>query len=207
MSLLAAPKEIEISDILRKTPKTFVVSLVFCCFLLMMLDGLDFSAITFAAPLMAKEWHVSAKLFGVVFSAALFGQMAGSIIFGWLGDRKGRRTVLLISAASFSVLTMLTPLMTSINSVLILRFVTGIGLGGAIPAAIVLTNEFAPKGQGVRWVTVMFTGFSLGATAGGALAAWVLPWGGWRALFYIGGALPLIVTVFGYFTLPESIRF
>jgi AAHS family 4-hydroxybenzoate transporter-like MFS transporter len=175
--------------------------------MVMLFDGLDLAVITYAAPALMKAWSIPPKMFGVVFSAAIFGIMVGSFLFGYLGDRLGRKTTLLISTAWFSVFTLATIWAWDYDSLLVLRFIAGVGLGGAVPQAIVLVSEFAPKGSGAKWVTVMFTGFSVGAMAGGLLAAWLLPIFGWEALFVVGGVVPMLWALIAVWQLPESMRF
>ncbi len=198
---------IDISRILQHPPRKFVANLIIWTFCVMLFDGFDIAAITYTAPDMMKQWQISPKMFGVIFSAAIFGIMIGSFVFGYIGDKIGRKKTLFISTAWFSLFTLATVFAFSYESLLLLRFIAGVGLGGAVPQAIVLVSEYAPKGSGVKWVTVMFTGFSIGATLGGILAAWLLPLFGWKSMFIVGGVIPLVVSVISYYLLPESIRF
>jgi AAHS family 4-hydroxybenzoate transporter-like MFS transporter len=201
------PQVIDISQLLEKPSNSFVANLLGWTFFVMLLDGYDFAAIAFAAPDLIREWHVDASLFGMVFSAGIFGIMLGSILFGYLGDKLGRRKSLFFSCVWFGLLTLATSLATSLNGLLWLRFIAGVGIGGAVPLAIVLVSEYAPKGSKVKWVTIMFTGYSIGGAVGGLLASWLLPHFGWKSIFVVGGILPLIAGIAAITRIPESIRF
>ena len=107
----------------------------------------------------------------------------------------------------FGVCTFLTARSDSVTELLIFRFITGLGLGGGMPNAIALTAEYCPENRRATLVMIMFTGFSLGAAAGGALAAALIPHFGWRSLWYVGGVLPLLLLPLQFVALPESIRF
>ncbi len=182
-------------------------SIAIWCALLVTLDGFDNSAINFVAPTIIKEWNVPAPSFGPVFGAGLFGLMLGALASGPIADRYGRKIVILASTLVFSVFALATTLAHSINELYVLRFLTGIGVGGLMPNSIALTAEYAPKRIRATAVSIMFLGFPLGAGAGGFIGAPLIPRFGWQAMFVLGGVLPLILTPVVFFALPESIRF
>jgi MFS transporter, AAHS family, 4-hydroxybenzoate transporter len=177
------------------------------CAVLVALDGFDNGAINFVAPVIVKEWHAAAPSFGPVFGAGLFGLMLGALASGPIADRHGRKFVVLVSTLVFGVFALATTLAQSIDQLYVLRFLTGIGVGGLMPTSIALTAEYAPKRIRATVVAVMFLGFPLGAGAGGFIGAAIIPRFGWQAMFVLGGALPLILLPIAFFALPESIRF
>jgi AAHS family 4-hydroxybenzoate transporter-like MFS transporter len=200
---------IDISQIIdiRKKIDGFVVNLLFWTFLIVLIDGFDFGAISYAAPVLIKQWHVDAKIFGGVFSAGLFGLLVGAVLFGYLGDRIGRKKAIILSMVEFAFFTLATMFCSSTSSLMWVRFIAGVGLGGANPLSIVLVNEYAPKHSLGKWVTIMFTGFSIGGALAGLLAAWLIPNYGWKSIFIIGGILPILAAIGVFFWLPESLRY
>jgi AAHS family 4-hydroxybenzoate transporter-like MFS transporter len=185
----------------------FAIALIFSTWLVMLTDGYELSALAFAAPSLIKAWHIERSALGPVFGANIFGIMVGSILFGYIGDRIGRKRAILFGACCYGLLTLATIWTTQVNELLLLRFAAGIGIGGAVPNAFVLVSEFAPKRLRATWVTLMFTGYTLGAGFGGAVAVWLVPHFGWPAVFVVGGLAPLIVAAALAFVMPESLRF
>jgi AAHS family 4-hydroxybenzoate transporter-like MFS transporter len=177
------------------------------CFVLVTLDGFDNGAVNFAAPTIVKEWGVAMPTFTTVFSAGLFGLMIGALCSGPLADRFGRKLVLLSSTLIFSVFALATSLVHSIDQLWMLRFLTGIGVGGLMPNSIALTAEYAPRRIRATVVAIMFLGFPLGAGAPGWIGPALIPSFGWQGMFILGGVLPLILLPIAVFVLPESIRF
>jgi AAHS family 4-hydroxybenzoate transporter-like MFS transporter len=137
----------------------------------------------------------------------LFGLMLGALIFGPLADRIGRKNVITLSVFIFGIFTLLTVTAESINQLIMYRFLTGLGLGGAMPNIISLTSEYSPKRIRSTMVAVMFIGLPLGGVLGGFLSARMISSSGWQSLFYLGGSLPILLAIVLLFVLPESIRF
>ena len=181
--------------------------IVLLCALVAMLDSFDTQAIAFVAPVIASAWGLPVSSFGAVFGAGLAGLMLGALAFGPAADRYGRRRVIIATTALFGVLTLLTAWSQSLTMLLVLRFLTGLGLGGAMPNIIALTAEYAPARSRATTVSLMFCGFPLGAVLGGFLAAKMIPALGWESTFWLGGALPLLLVPVLAAWLPESIRF
>lgn len=181
--------------------------IVLLCALIAMLDGFDTQVIAFVAPVIASMWGLPVSSFGAVFGAGLAGLMLGALIFGPAADRFGRRRVTIVTTALFGLFTLLTAWSSSLSMLLVLRFVTGLGLGGAMPNIIALTAEFAPARSRATMISLMFCGFPLGAVLGGLLAARMIPALGWESAFWVGGALPLLLLPVLIVWLPESIRF
>jgi MFS transporter, AAHS family, 4-hydroxybenzoate transporter len=185
----------------------FAIFLILSTWLVMLTDGYELSALAFAAPSLIKAWHIERSALGPVFGANIFGIMVGSILFGYIGDKIGRKRAILFGACWYGLLTLSVAWATQIPELLWLRFAAGIGIGGAVPNAFVLVSEFAPKRLRATWVTMMFTGYTLGAGFGGAVAVWLVPHYGWSAVFIVGGVAPLIVAASLAFVMPESLRF
>jgi AAHS family 4-hydroxybenzoate transporter-like MFS transporter len=177
------------------------------CALIVFLDGFDTQAIGYVAPAIIKSFHVSRSSLSPVFSASLVGLMLGALIGGPVADRFGRRPVLLIGLLFFGVMSLLTATAQSVQSLLILRLLTGLGLGCVMPNAIALTSEFAPERVRSTAVMVMFCGFSLGAALGGLVAAGLIQDFGWQSVFIVGGVLPCVAAIVAWRYLPESVRF
>lgn len=181
--------------------------ITFLCGLVMFLDGFDTQSISYMAPLIGKEWHLSHELLGPIFCSALGGLLIGYLFFSPLSDKFGHRRVMLISIVAFGAFTLVTIFTTNVTELIGLRFITGIGLGSAMPSAVGLTSEFTPKRFRATFVLAIYCGFSLGFVAAGAVAAWLLPLYGWRSLLWVGAVTPLGLAVFIYLLLPESLDF
>jgi AAHS family 4-hydroxybenzoate transporter-like MFS transporter len=185
----------------------FQVKLLLTCATVLFLDGFDTTAIGYVAPALAKEWHIGKEALGPVFSAGLFGLMIGALLFGPLADRIGRKKIIVLSTLAFGIGTLVTSLVNDVSVLLAIRFLTGLGLGGAMPNTVALTSEFSPHRRRATMVMVMFVGFSIGAALGGLLAAALIPQFGWRSVFVVGGAAPLVLVPILIGRLPESARY
>jgi AAHS family 4-hydroxybenzoate transporter-like MFS transporter len=177
------------------------------CAAVLFVDGFDVQAITYVAPAISREWSLARGSLGPTFSAGLFGVMLGALLFAPLADRIGRRRVIIWSCIAFGLCTLLTVWVNSLTSLLVLRFFTGLGLGSALPNAIGLASEYAPQKRRASIVMFVASGISLGAIAAGMAAAQLMATLGWRALFVVGGVLPLLLAAALIRWLPESIRF
>jgi MFS transporter, AAHS family, 4-hydroxybenzoate transporter len=185
----------------------FHIRLLLICAAVLFLDGFDTQAIGYVAPALAKEWSLSKAALGPVFSAGLFGLMIGALVFGPLADRVGRKKIIIFSTAAFGLGAFATAFAQDVNTLLAIRFLTGLGLGGAMPNAIALTSEYNPQRRRATMVMIMFCGFSIGAALGGLLAADLIPRLGWRSVFIVGGVAPLLLVPLLGWGLPESVRF
>ncbi|NBA83759.1 MFS transporter [Pseudomonas putida] len=180
---------------------------VFLGFLIIALDGLDVAIIGFIAPQLKSDWGLDAQSLGPVLSAALIGLALGALIAGPLADRYGRKAVLLCSVLLFGLWTLVSAFSPNLEALVALRFLTGLGLGAAMPNASTLVSEYAPARSRSLLITLAFCGFSLGAAAGGFVSAWMIPNLGWRSVLALGGVLPLMVLPLLYWRLPESVTF
>ncbi|HEY0926128.1 MFS transporter [Brevundimonas sp.] len=177
------------------------------CFIIAMLDGFDTQSIAFVAPKIAEDWGLAPSAFGPIFAIGLLGLTVGAFTLSPAADRFGRKTVILISTFIFGLFALLTAFATSMNELLIYRFITGIGLGAAMPNIIALTSEYGPARLRATLVTVMFCGFPLGSTIGGLVSTWLIAEFDWHSVFVVGGVLPLLLLPVLWFALPESVRF
>jgi AAHS family 4-hydroxybenzoate transporter-like MFS transporter len=177
------------------------------CFLIVLLDGFDTAAIGYIAPSLVNEWGVSKPMLAPVLSAALFGLAAGALASGPIADRLGRRRVLIATVFLFGLATLASAFATDIVQLSVLRFVTGLGLGAAMPSAVTLMSEYSPTSRRSMLTNLMFCGFPLGAAFGGFLAAWMIPHWGWQSVLVLGGVVPLLLAVALALLLPESVRF
>ncbi|WP_439686482.1 4-hydroxybenzoate transporter [Cupriavidus oxalaticus] len=184
----------------------FQWGILILCFLIVAADGFDTAAIGFVAPALTSEWSVSKIDLGPVLSAALIGLAIGALVAGPTADRYGRKRVLLLSVVAFGALSLACAYASSLNELLVLRFLTGVGLGAAMPNATTLLSEYAPASRRGFLVNVMFCGFTLGAAGGGLAAAALIPEFGWRSVFIVGGIAPLLLA-FALLALPESVRY
>src|SRR5438094_128791 len=175
--------------------------------LTIILDGLDNQLLAAAVPAMMREWHLQRSAFAFVLSSGLFGMMIGGAIGGYIGDRVGRRIALLGSVVSFGTLTLLVSFAGGVTSLTALRFLAGLGLGGAMPNAAALSSEYVPLRHRAFAVTLTVVCIPIGGTLAGMTGALVLPAYGWRALFLVGGILPLVLAALLFNVLPESPRF
>ncbi len=190
-----------------QTISRFQIGLLLMCASVLFVDGFDAQAIGYTAPSIVGEWHIDRTSLGPVFSAGLFGLMIGALLMGPLADRIGRKRIIVLSVLAFGLGTLATVLATDTQSLLFIRFATGLGLGGALPNAVALTAEYSPQRRRATMVMAMFAGFSVGAALGGLLAAAIIPAFGWRSVYVVGGVLPLLMVPWLAFKLPESLRF
>jgi AAHS family 4-hydroxybenzoate transporter-like MFS transporter len=199
---------VNITQAIDASPFTaFQVSAIGLCSLIGLLDGLDSQSIAVAAPLIADMLGIGRTALGPIFSAAVLGAMIGALTFGPLGDRFGRKRCLIVASVIFGVCTLLTAAATSYNALLLVRFVAGLGLGGATPCFIALASEYAPRRRRAMIASLIWASFPLGGTVGGFLNGFILARFGWPAIFLFGGVLPLIAAGALLIWLPESIRF
>ena len=181
--------------------------IVLLCFLIVFLDGLDTAAMGFIAPALSLEWGIDRASLGPVMSAALIGMVFGALGSGPLADRFGRKGVLVSAVFLFGVFSLLSAWSTSLDQLLVLRLLTGLGLGAAMPNATTLLSEYTPERLKSLLVTSMFCGFNLGMACGGFVSARMIPLLGWQSLLLLGGVLPLGLTLVLWLWLPESARF
>lgn len=181
--------------------------LIALCFIVVALDGMDIALMGFIAPTLKASWGVTNHQLGAVISAALIGLALGAMVAGPLADRYGRRVMILLSVLFFGLWTLATAMAQNIEQMMVFRFLTGLGLGAAMPNVGTLVAEYAPERRRSFIITVVFCGFTFGAASGGFAASWLLPRYDWHSVMFMGGVLPLLVLPFLLRGLPESVRF
>src|SRR5580765_5820044 len=204
----AAPRVIDVQALIDAEPVSSLQKrLLFLCFLVIAIDGFDTAIIGFIAPAIRTEWRLGVAQLGPLFAAGLLGLMLGAFAVGPLADRRGRKTMLVVSMVLFGVASLASAFSGGLVSLIVWRFMTGLGLGGAMPMTITLASEFCPAARRSSLVTLMFCGFTIGSAMGGFIAARVLPEFGWRILLLGGGAAPLLLVPVLSALMPESVRF
>lgn len=181
--------------------------LVVLCFIIVAVDGMDVAIMGFVAPSILADWHVSRPAFGMVMAAAPMGLAVGALFAGPSSDWLGRRKVLLVSVLIFGICSLLTALTHNPQQMALLRFLTGLGLGAAMPNTTTLLSEYVPERSKAFLIGTMFTGFNLGSAVIGFVAAYLIPRHGWHSVLVFGGVLPLVLLPILFFLLPESARF
>lgn len=179
---------------------------IICCFLVVLLDGFDTAAIGFIAPAISENWQLSAGDLAPLFGSGLLGLTAGALLCGPLSDRFGRKCIIIFCVALFGLFSLLSAFSTSLEMLIVLRFLTGLGLGGAMPNTITMTSEYLPTRRRGGLVTMMFCGFTLGSALGGVVSAQLVAMIGWEGILVLGGVLPLLLAVALIPMLPESPR-
>jgi len=199
---------LNVSEIIDQRPMgAFQIWTVILGGLVLVLDGFDSLTITYVTPSIAEGMHIPVARFDIVLTASLIGLMAAALTSGPIADRWGRKWPVILSTLSFAVFSLLSANASTRGELVALRFLTGIGLGGAMPNVVALASEYIPKRLLPAIVPVLFVGMPLGGTLSGFASRAMIPVWGWRSVFLLGGILPLAIAVVLIFALPESIQF
>lgn len=194
----------EISQNSMSRNQWFVILICIC---LNIIDGFDVMVMAFTAPSVSVEWALSGAQIGLLLSAGLFGMAAGSIFLAPQADKIGRRPLMLICLVIAGISMLLCAITQSHTVLALLRFITGVGIGGILASSNVLASEYA----NARWrslaVSLMSTGYGIGATLGGILSFAFIEHLGWCSVFLGGGVATLVMLVVGWFLLPESLDY
>jgi AAHS family 4-hydroxybenzoate transporter-like MFS transporter len=190
---------------LRLTRSHYEVFVI--CTLLVLIDGYDSASLTYAAPAMVGEINLPSGLLGPLFAAHLVGMVLGSGPSGLIADRRGRRPTILGATAVFGVFTLLTATASSFFEILVLRLLTGAGLGAAVSNIIAMVSEASPRRCRATVVSIVYSALPLGALVGGCSAVLLIRAFGWRSIFAIGGGLSLTLLMAASWRLPESVLF
>ncbi|MDH7798623.1 MULTISPECIES: MFS transporter [unclassified Beijerinckia] len=182
--------------------------LVFWCFIITLIDGYDISAAPAAGPFFVRDWHLaSPAALTFPFSATNFGVLFGAPLFGWVGDRYGRKIAIILSLVVFGLFTMLVAVSNSVEHLTWARFLTGFGVGGVVSNTISLNAEMAPRRVRATFIILMFIGTTLGGIFPPIVANTLVGTYDWPIIFWIGGILPLVIAALSFFILPESIKY
>lgn len=170
-------------------------------------DGADNQLLGTAIPAIMRDWQLARAAFAPALAVGMAGMIIGGAIAGLRGDRIGRKSALVTSVFLFGAATAGLAAVSGLHGLMIGRFLAGLGLGGAVPNAAALSAEFVPQRHRALAVTLTIVCIPLGGTVAGLLALRVLPTLGWRSLFLIGGAIPMITAFILTATLAESPRY
>lgn len=192
-------------DHARISGKQWVVLLV--SLFTALFDGYDTQGIAYVAPVMARDLHFSPALLGPIFSSGLAGLTLGAFVFGMLADKIGRKQAIIWPMAIFGIFSLATPWGWDVQSLVILRFIAGFGLGGTLPNVTAYVLEYSPRRRRALLVNSTAAFFAIGSIISGSLANILIPTLGWQWTFYIGGVVPLLSIVAVAIYLPESVRY
>jgi benzoate transport len=198
----------DVQRLIARGPLTsFQLVAIAVCIGLNMLDGFDILAMSFSASGVKADWGLQNSQLGALFSAGLVGMALGSLLLAPCADRWGRRRIILVSGVIAGLGMLGSVAARGFADLLMLRGLTGIGIGGTIASVAVVVSEYAPE----RWrgaaLAAYATGYPVGATLGGTLTALAIPRYGWRSAFAIGGAMSLVLLLIAWRRLPESLDF
>lgn len=184
--------------------RPFQLLIVALVMLALVIDGLDIQLLSLVTPVILKEWAVSRAAFGPAMAAALIGMAAGASCGGWLGDRHGRKAILVAATFLFGIGTMAASMTHDVATLGMLRFVSGLGFGAAAPNGVALASEWLPRRAQSAVVGLLAVATPFGGLVGAGAVLWLLPLGGWRGCFLACGALALLLGAAMILALPES---
>jgi len=185
----------------------YQISVIVICVAVLVLDGFDAVMIAYVAPALAGMLHLVPKQLGPLFAAGLGGLTVGAFLCGPAADKFGRKRVLIASVAVFGGFTLASALTTELSSLITMRFIAGLGLGGAGPSAMALIAEMCPRDRRSTQLAWLGCGIPLGGGIAGFVAAKMIPAYGWSSMFVVGGVLPLLLLVVIAARVPDSVRF
>jgi MFS transporter, AAHS family, 4-hydroxybenzoate transporter len=201
-------QSIDVTQIVDRQPVSrFLLGVIFLCTLVTLADGYNISVIAFAAPGIVKAWHLNRAALGPLFSSSLVAGLVGPFLFGTIGDRIGRRNSMIAAVLMIGIFGIVSGYCTSLVALVITRFVAGIGMSGALAVTVAAMNEFAPRRLRATFVTIVFSGTTIGSGLPGLVAPAILAEHGWQSLFFIGGVVPLVLALAVYLFLPETPKF
>ena len=178
------------------------------CTLIQMCDGYDVGSIGWAVPSLTHAWNIKPSAFALAFLWSNLGVMVGALVSGPIGDRFGRKPLLLLSVAIFGLASLASAFAPSLGFLAATRFFTGLGIAGGFTGTTALTGDYTPARLRATMIMVTFTGAPLGGFIGGQAVALLLHLGfGWPVIFIIGGVFPIVLILVMALWLPESPRF
>ncbi len=203
----AAGKTLDVAEFLQGLKfNRYHLQLLVLCSLVTFFDGQDFSALTYALPYIRDDMGIDDTMTGYVSSAAFLGQMIGSLVGSYLGDIFGRRPVIIWCTIGSAVMTALVGFAGSPEQLIVLRFISGLAIGGLLAPVWALSIESMPKSMRATSVTIIMMGFSFGGASAAPIANWVAPALGWQGIFWVCGAMTGAFALILMLTLPESTR-
>lgn len=176
------------------------------CLLCAVLEGFDIQAMGVAAPRLVPEFGLSPSQMGLVFSISNIGLVIGAAFGGWLADRVGRKPVFIGAVATFGVFTLGVALANNFAMLFVLRFLAGLGFGGALPNMMAMATELSAPGKRAQTAAIMFCGMPIGGGFSALVTQVLPPDMGWRALFVVGGVLPMLLVPALLLFMSETLR-
>jgi AAHS family 4-hydroxybenzoate transporter-like MFS transporter len=199
--------ELDVGELMQNRPLgRFQLATFALCVLTLFVNGLNFSSANVATPAILRTFDAQASAMSAVFGWSFVGFFVGSIVFGAIGDRYGRKAGAIGSVIAYSIPALLSASATSLEELAIYRGLAGLGIGGVIPNVVALLNETAPKAYRVTFVMAAFVGYSAGNAAMGAIATYI-PVLGWPMAFLVAGSAGFVLAAIQLLVLPESIPF
>jgi AAHS family 4-hydroxybenzoate transporter-like MFS transporter len=177
------------------------------CTLVQICDGYDINSVGVTVPSLTHAWGLSGPAFTTAFLWSSIGIMVGALSAGPIGDRIGRKPLMIGALLIFGLASIGSAMAGSLFVLTVTRFFTGLGIGGAFPAAATLTGDYAPSRLRATLIMASFTGAPLGGFICGQLAGVLLPSFGWPSVYIVGGVVPLLMVLALVLWLPESPRF
>ena len=173
----------------------------------LLVEGFNTSAIGYIAPQITRLWHVPNGTLGTILTADMVGLLLGYLFLSPLSVRFGHKRMIIACTAAFGAATFLTITATHVPALLVFRFLTGIGVGGAMPSAVALTGEYFPERRRSTSITLIYIGFSLGQIAAGVVSGMLLERFGWQAVLAVGGLGTIALSALFAWMLPESLEY
>jgi AAHS family 4-hydroxybenzoate transporter-like MFS transporter len=185
----------------------WIILLVLIGAMVLITDGFDIATIGYIGPELVKHWALRREQLTPVLTAGTVGLLFGAPLLSFVGDRFGRKSAIMTGLLFFGLVSFATAAATSLNQIAILRFLTGVGLGGVIPNVVALISEFVPRRLRGRCLVLVTAGVAIGIGLCGRVASAFVPEYGWQILVIVGGVVPIALLVLVYFLVPESIKF
>ena len=196
-----------IKSISQGQMKSLQIGIILICWLINMLDGFDVLAIAYAAPTISEEWQLAPEKLGIVLSAGLAGMALGALFIAPLADRFGRRKIILWCLAVIGFAMVGTALVNSVVLLVIVRVITGLGVGGLLASLNTMVAEYSSDRRRNFAISFLQSGYPIGALAGGLIAAPLIPAFGWQVVFILGGLSTLVMVAVVLLFMPESLHF
>jgi len=201
-------REVDVGQVVQESKLgPFQIATFALCVLILFVDGLDYSSVNVAAPEIIRAFKTDTGAMGYVFSWGFVGFFFGSVLFGFVGDRWGRKTGAIAAVLTYTIPSLLTVFASSLDELSLYRCLAGFGIGGVIPNTVALLNETAPAKYRVMFVMAAFVGYSTGNAAMGPIARWFIPSFGWPVVFLIAGVAGAVLAIVLLLFLSESIPF
>src|SRR6516165_7530010 len=205
---MSAGQEVQVSRLLDEGGlSSFQIKLIIWSFFIVLIDGYDIAAIAFAAPYLVRAWGLSPGALGPVFIASLVGILFGSAIFGWVGDRYGRKAALIGSNLLFGIFTFAAAYAGNLQEMFWLRLLAGLGIGGVIPNVVAINAESAPRKLRATLAIIAVGCVPIGGAIPGFVTASLVPQYGWQIIFLIGGIVPIVIAIAALIGMPESVKY